>query len=422
MLYFYNTVPRGAFSAREDGHGDRVDGDVAKMNYESSEIYAIPDAASRSRRRWLIIGGVAAILVALIAAFMLMRPAKTASTAGAKPGAAGQKGDDQLPTVTVSAPGRNAVDRIVPATGSLAARIDMPVGVAGEGGRVVAVLVQPGQWVSAGQVLARIDASVQTQTANSLASSIQVARADAAIAASEYNRAKSLIDRGFISKADLERKGATLAAANARVKVAQAQFAEGRARNGRLDIRAPAAGLVLTRAVEPGQIVSSGSGVLFRMAQGGLMEVRAEVSESDLQTLTVGARADVTPVGSTTVYKGQVWQISPVIDPQSRRGVARVAIPFDKALRPGGFASATIYGGANTAPFLPNSAIQTDATGNYVYVVGAGDKVQVVRVKTGEVTDRGVAIVDGLTGTERVVLTAGAFLSPGQKIKPILPK
>jgi HlyD family secretion protein len=117
-----------------------------------------------------------------------------------------------------------------------------------------------------------------------------------------------------------------------------------------------------------------------------------------------------------------VWQLPPVIDPQTRRGIVRIAIPYNPALRPGGFASASIYGGANTSPILPNSAIQTDASGNFVYIVGKDNKVERRAIKTGEVTDRGVAIVSGLNGDERVVLSAGAFLSPGQKIKPILAK
>jgi RND family efflux transporter MFP subunit len=158
------------------------------------------------------------------------------------------------------------------------------------------------------------------------------------------------------------------------------------------------------------------------MAQGGEMELKAEVSESDLQTIAVGARAQVIPVGSTQTFNGNVWQVSPVIDPQSRRGIARIAIPCDKALRVGGFASATIYGGANTSPLLPNSAIQTDAKGNFVYVIGKDDKVERRDIKTGEVTDNGVAIVSGLNGNERVVLSAGAFLNEGQKVKPRLQK
>ena len=391
------------------------------MNYESSGMYALTDETGTPRRRWLIVGGIAAIVVILIVAFFVMRPAAKPAAGTGGTTASGAP-EDQMPTVSVGSPGRNSVDRMVSATGSLAARVDMPVGVAGEGGRVTAVLVQPGQWVSAGQVLATVDRSVQVQTASSLAASIAVARSDAAIAQSEYNRAQALVGRGFISKADLERLGATRDSANARVKVAQATLAETQARNARLDIRAPAAGLILTRSVEPGQIISSGSGTLFRMAKGGEMELRAEVAESDIKGITIGSRADVTPVGGGQSYSGQVWQLPPVIDPQTRRGIVRIAIAFNAALRPGGFASASIYGGANTSPILPNSAIQTDINGNFVYILGKDDKVERRAIKTGEVTDRGVAIVDGLAGNERVVLSAGAFLAPGQKIKPILRK
>lgn len=390
-------------------------GKVADMNYETSDIHALTGevAPARSRLWWIV--GAAALIVILIAAWALMRPAKTAPVTS---GTAQQ----QLPTVSVGVPGRRPVDRVISATGSLAARVDMPVGVAGEGGRVTAVLVQPGQWVNAGQVLATVDRSVQVETAASNAAQVDVAKSDAAIAKSEYERGASLVDRGFISKADLDRLKATLDAANARVKVAQATLGQTRASNGRLDIRAPAAGLVLTRQVEPGQIVSSGSGTLFRVAKGGELELRAELAEGDLQSIATGARAEVTPVGSGESFAGQVWQLSPVIDPQSRRGIARIAIPYNKALRPGGFGSATIFGGATDAPLLPNSAIQSDANGNFVYVLGGDDKVERRAVKTGPVSDRGVAIVEGLTGNEKVVLSAGAFLSPGQKIKPVLRK
>jgi len=185
-------------------------GIVADMNYESSGMYALTDETATPRRRWLILAGVAAIIVVLIAAFFMMRPAAKPAAGTGGTTASGAPAD-QMPTVSVGSPGSNSVDRMVSATGSLAARVDMPVGVAGEGGRVTAVLVQPGQWVAAGQTLATGDRSVQVQTASSLAASIAVAKSDADIALSEYNRAKALVDRGFISKADLERKAATSA-------------------------------------------------------------------------------------------------------------------------------------------------------------------------------------------------------------------
>ncbi|VVT15271.1 Secretion protein HylD [Sphingomonas sp. EC-HK361] len=389
------------------------------MSYESGNLEGEPLAiegpdAPRSRRRLFVGAGIVVIAI-LIAVWAFSGGKKDGAKTSGVP-------VEQVPSVTVVVPGRHTVDRTINATGSLAARVDMPVGVAGEGGLVTRVLVQPGQWVGAGQVLATVDRSVQTQTAASLDASVAVARSDLAIAQSNLDRASKLVDRGFISKADLEQKAATRDAAAARVKVAQAQLSETRARNGRLDIRAPAAGLVLTRAVEPGQIVGAGSGTLFRMAKGGEMEMRAQLAETDLMGLPVGAQAQVTPVGDTKAFPGQVWQVSPVIDPQTRQGIARIALKYDPALRPGGFASATIVGGAAQAPELPQSAIQSDDAGNFVYVIGAGDKIERRGVKIGTVSDNSVAIADGLNGTERVVLSAGAFLNPGQKIKPVVQK
>jgi HlyD family secretion protein len=217
-------------------------------------------------------------------------------------------------------------------------------------------------------------------------------------------------------------KRQTRDSARARVRVAEAQLNELRARNARLDIRAPVGGFILERNVEPGQTVSAGSGILFRMAQGGQLELQAQLNESDLANISVGVPASVTPVGTTQVFTGQIWQISPTIDPQTRQGIARISLPFDRALKPGGFASVEIKAGAMSAPVLPESAVQTDKEGSYVYVVGSDNKVTRRAVKTGIVTQKGLAITEGLDGSERVVLYAGGFLNPGETINPKLKK
>jgi RND family efflux transporter MFP subunit len=392
----------------------RMDYETKMIGSESEDQLALPDYSAPSHRRRNIIILILVVLAIAVAVYAFKSGSKK-DVAAATPGA-------QLPTVSVVVPGRQAVDRTISATGTLAARREMPVGVAGEGGMITRVLVEPGTWVSAGQVLATVDRSVQNETAASLAASVSVARSDETIAQAELDRAKQLVDRGFISKADLQRKAATRDAAAARVKVAQATLGEARARNGRLDIRAPAAGLVLTRGVEAGQIVGPSAGVLFRMAMGGQMEMRAQLSEADLTGLHVGARATVVPVGTTQGYPGEVWQVSPVIDPQTRQGIARIAVKYDPALRPGGFAAATIVGGVTQAPLLPDSALQSDEKGNYVYIVGPGDKIVRRNVKIGQVSDAGVTIIGGLDGSERVVQSAGGFLAPGQTVKPITKK
>jgi HlyD family secretion protein len=126
----------------------------------------------------------------------------------------------------------------------------------------------------------------------------------------------------------------------------------------------------------------------------------------------------VTPVGSAQAVSGRVWQVSPVIDPQSRLGEVRITVPFTATMRPGGFAEARISSGSTMAPMLPQSAVLSDDRGNYVYIVNGKNEVERRNVKIGSVDDNGVTIAEGLSGNEAVVLSAGPFLNPGQKVKP----
>ena len=392
------------------------------MNYETTMSGTLngqtfEDVPDRNRRRLTIAAVIVAILVIAGAAYYFFGQSSDPAALSADAEKAAQ-----AQTVTVVAPGRDTVVRAINATGTLAARRELPVGVVGEGGRVLQVYVDAGDWVSQGDVLVSVDRSVQAQQAAALEAQIGVARADLQLAQNELDRAAQLVERGFISKADVDRKTATRDATRARVNVANAQLAETRARNARLDVRAPVSGYVLERNVETGQTVSAGSGILFRIAKDGQLELQAKLSENDLAQVAVGVPASVTPVGTDRVFNGNIWQIAPMIDAQSRQGIARVALPFDKALRPGGFASVEIKSGAMTAPVLPESAVQTGREGSFVYIVGKDNKVKQRPVKVGSVTANGLIIEQGLDGTERVVLYAGGFLNPDETINPKLLK
>ena len=149
----------------EKGEPITVGLDEEHVEFENSE--------RRGRRRIYIIAGLLVLGLAIIAFFL---------TRG--DGAATPAGDEnaQAPTVTVVTPGRTTVEGELTATGTLAARREMPVGVVGEGGRVVSVPVDAGDWVRQGQVLAQIDQSVQSQQVQSAGAQIQVAQADADLA------------------------------------------------------------------------------------------------------------------------------------------------------------------------------------------------------------------------------------------------
>ncbi|MFC3096638.1 efflux RND transporter periplasmic adaptor subunit [Alteraurantiacibacter palmitatis] len=370
------------------------------------------DALRARKKRNLIIALAVLGVAAIIAFFLLNRSDEPAPFTG--------QAEGTIPAVTVISPGVGSYAGLINATGTLAARREMPVGVVGEGGRVVSVPVEAGQWVKAGQVLAVIDRSVQTQQTASAAAQIEVARADASLAQANLDRALQLVDRGFISQADVDRLTATRDAANARVRVAEAQLGERQARNAQLNIVAPAAGLLLTRNVEPGQVVGAGSGVLFSIARGGEMELLAQIGESELDRIPVGATGRVTPVGSDQTFTCQIWQKSPVINEQTRQGTARCAMAYNASLRPGGFASIQIDSGAVVAPRLPESAVLSDDSGSYVLVVNAENKVERRDVQLGMISDDGIIIAAGLTGQERIVARAGGFLNVGETVRPVV--
>ncbi|MBQ0770365.1 MAG: efflux RND transporter periplasmic adaptor subunit [Sphingomonadales bacterium] len=387
------------------------------MNYESTipseDVTMLDDTEARATsRRWIII--TAAVVVALLLAYI-----------GYNYFTGGAVKDDtasQAPMVTVMSPGKQQVIRTINATGTLAARREIPVSIVGEGGRVTNVYVDAGDWVKQGQIMASIDRSVQIQQAAGLEASVGVSRADLNLAQANLDRAAQLVDRGFISKADIDRLTATRDSAAARLRVSQAQLNETRARNNRLNVVAPKAGFVLERNVEPGQTVTQGSGTLFLLAQDGEMELQALLGESDLANISVGISTQVTPVGTDKILTGQVWQISPIIDPQSRQGIARISLGYDSALRPGGFASARIQSGTSEVAILPESALQNDSKGSFVYIVGPDNKAVRRDVVIGSVSEAGLSITSGLTGNEKVVLRAGGFLSPGETVQPKVQK
>ncbi|MFQ3664740.1 MAG: efflux RND transporter periplasmic adaptor subunit [Sphingomonadaceae bacterium] len=388
------------------------------MHLPSEQLQALPDVDGQEARpwyrrlRWKGIGLAVAILAAVaLGTWLLVQRAQAPGPTQPPSGP---------PAVSVVVPGKTLVQDVVRVTGTISARREMPVGIVGEGGAIVAIRAEAGDYVRAGQVLAEVDSAVQRAQLAQLQAAVDQARADARLAQSELERAQKLVDRGFISQADIDRRTATRDAQLARVRVAEAQVREMQERIARLSVRAPEAGLVLARAIEPGQVVSPGAGALFRVAAGGALELRAEVAEQDLAALAVGEAATVVPVGGRQGVTGRIWLLEPVVDPVRRLGVARIALPADPSLRVGGFATAEIVAAQVERPVLPQSAVLTDNEGSFVLVVDAENRVVRRPVTIAGVTRDGIGIRDGLDGSERVVLAAGAFLNPGETVTPVL--
>jgi RND family efflux transporter MFP subunit len=356
---------------------------------------------------WLF-GGVLGLIV-LVLAWRLMQLNKASHPSVDKA---------SIPTVTVTSPSASTAPTTVNIIGTIAARYDVPIGVEGDGGRVEAIYVEAGDHVKRGQLLARLTTTVLQPQVGSLSASLDQSRAEAELAEAEYQRAVAVGAAGALSTEETERRRSTAVTAAAKVKVAAAQLAEAQARLDRAQVRAPADGTILVRSVELGQTVSPGGPALFRLAQGNEIELRAEVAEQDLPLLRVGQEASVSLTGLSRVFPGKLRLLGAVIDPQTRLGMVRIALSPDPNLRPGAFARATVTISDAQRILLPQTAVLTDERGSYVLVVNAQNKVERRDVRVSGVVSGGVTIASGIGVGDQIVATAGAFLQPGELVKP----
>jgi RND family efflux transporter MFP subunit len=372
-----------------------------------------PTTASWTPARKITVGvGSVLVIVALGAAlyFGTRRGDDSTTTEGA------------IPLVSAAMPGVSPITSTVAFTGTINARYDMPIGTEGETGRVAAIYVEAGDHVKAGQLLAQVDESVLRPQVDRLAASLEEAKANSGLAAAEYGRAQGVEAAGALSKEDIEKRRAAAVTAAAEVKVAAAQLAEYQARLSHTQVRAPVDGVVLTRAAEVGQIVTPGGNAMFRLARGSEVEMRALVAEQDMSSLRVGQPADVYLTGIDKPFAGKVRLLGAVIDPQTRLGEVRIQLPPDPQLRPGAFARGEVVVGKGARPVLPQTAIMSDEKGTYALVVNADNHVERRNVHVSDTNAQGLVISSGLTGNERVIMTAAGFLRVGERVEVAAPK
>ena len=381
------------------------------MNVGSTEFRQLTASWYERRGFWLRAAIIGAIVV-----FVAVLAWRLTQALGVK----NVPNRNPIPTVSVTEVGVSSVPTTVSIIGTIAARYDMPIGVEGDAGRVAAIYVEAGDHVKRGQVLARLNVSVLEPQVANLEAALEQARAEAELADAEYRRAQAVGASGALSVEETQRRKSAGVTAAAKVKVAAAQLAEAQARLARAAVRAPADGIILTRNVEVGQTATPGGEALFRLSEGGEVELRGQVSEQDLPLLKVGQLVNVRLTGTPRVYEGHVRLLGAVIDPQTRLGMARVALTPDPNLRPGAFARAEVTVSNADRAVLPQTAVLTDDKGSYVLIVSAQHKVERRAVHVSGVVQNGVTIADGINGKEQVVATAGAFLQEGELVNPVL--
>lgn len=325
-------------------------------------------------------------------------------------------------TQTVAASGALALAEY---SGEVRARTESRLGFR-VGGKITQRQAEVGQRVKAGQLLAQLDPQDFRLAADAARAQVAVARTSRDLAAADFKRYESLKAQSFISGAELERRDATLKAADAQLSQVTAQLAVQGNQAGYTMLRADAAGVVTAVEAEPGQVVAAGVPVV-RVAVDGLRDVVFSVPEDRLASVPVGlpvalrvwAQGAVGALNQAAL-RGRVREVGAISEPLTRTYSVKVAIEAGTAPALGTTVYVTPDASALAGPTLiklPTTALWRDGQATSVWVVDTATMTvapQPIEIATADGNQ--VAVASGLQ-SGAVVVTAGVHvLVAGQKV------
>ena len=323
-------------------------------------------------------------------------------------------------TVTTAMPQRVSLTTRLPANGNIVAWQEASVGAESGGLRLTDVRVNVGDSVRKGQVLATFASDTLSAEAAQARAGLAEAEANAANAAADAERARSLQTTGALSASQINQYLTAERTARARVDAARALFQAQQVRLGQAQVRAPDSGIISARTATVGAVVGNGA-ELFRLIRQGRLEWRAEVTATELGRITTGTTALVTAASGARLA-GRVRTIGPTVDPQTRAALVYVDLtPLPGAAsgsaRAGMFARGEFDLGATPALTVPQPALVVRDGFSYVYRVNPDNRVSQVKVQTGRFQDTRVEIVSGLAAESRIVASGAGFLNDGDLVR-----
>ena len=307
------------------------------------------------------------------------------------------------------------IPRSVLVSGPVSAWEEMQLGVELNGLRVRNLLVDVGQSVRKGELLLQLDhRSLDADLAQADAS-LREAEAGAALARSQLARGELLAKDKFISATQLDELRAGRVQGEARVGTTRAMRDTAALRRSYAELRAPDAGVISKRLVQPGQVVAAGS-ELLRLIRQGRLEWRAELAEAELARVKPGDRIQLNTRDGTAVI-GQVRAVSPGVDANTRTGTVYADLPDPQGLQPGTFLQGRIDTGIGQGLTVPAAAVvQRDGHPN-VFTVDAKGIAHRVRIRTGAIADGQVEVLDGVKAGDQVVEQGAGFLADGDSVR-----
>jgi HlyD family secretion protein len=187
--------------------------------------------------------------------------------------------------------------------------------------------------------------------------------------------------------------------------------------SGGVAVRAPAAGVVTSSAAVVGTTASARAEPLFRIAGRGEMELLAETPVKTLSNLAVDQPAKVEIVGVGELA-GKVRLFSTTINPTTQLGQVHILLGNESRLRVGAFGRATIQIGRRCGPAVPLSAVLYGPAGAVVQVVRDG-RIETRRVVVGLLAQGQAEIREGIADGDMVVTRAGAFVRDGDRVRAV---
>ena len=350
----------------------------------------------------------------------------TPATAASAPAGAASAGKAAL-TVTAVQPASANWARTLSANGSIAPWQESIVSAEQGGYRLAEVLVNVGDRVKRGQVLARMAVdTVQVELAQTRAA---LAESEATLAEAQANaeRARQLQTTGAISAQQINQYLTAEKTAQARLLAQRARLQSDQLRLAKTTITAPDDGVISARLATVGAVAGNGQ-ELFRLIRGGRLEWRAEVTAAELSQLRPGMKATLQlPDGSSTA--GTVRMVAPTVDAQTRNGLVYVDLTSAQAgasstVRAGMFSRGEFQLGATPALALPQSAVALRDGFQYVFalesqVAGNDWRVRQVKVQLGRRLGDQVEVLGGLTAQTRVVAQGVGFLTDGDIVSVV---
>ncbi len=319
-------------------------------------------------------------------------------------------------TVSTVKPLQMLLNKTINANGSITAWQESSISAESNGLLLRDVLVNIGDHVKRGQVLARFTAATIEADIAQMQANVAEAQASLTEAASNASRARSIQDSGALSKQQIEQYITAEASAKARVNAAQASLQAQNIKRKQANVLAPDDGIISQNPATVGTVYSAGQ-ELFRLIRKGRIEWRADLTSADISHIKAGMQAHITlPDGSTTI--GTVRTVAPSVDAKTRNAVVYVDVPMGSA-KIGMFARGDFVIGENNSLTLPNTAIVMRDGFAYLMQVGSNNKIKQTKVQLGQRKDGRVEIMNLAAADANYVESGGAFLADGDSVRVV---